>query len=376
MTEQRSICVVTQPLSPASESAAKSLTRVLSAITTVSIITANLPANSQLRDRHEIIDISEAGTGTHIMTAALRFVSNQLRICRAIYQRNDDIILFFGTTSYVLPIVFARLIGRIVVLEPRGNVPESLYQSWQDDYSKPVPFVASQLVWVLERIGYRFADGIITLSPSMVEDLQLKKYERKVYQNGAWNIDLDAFQSQIPYQDRDRRVGYVGRLSQEKGIEELVEIVSELPEDITFVFVGDGELRPWIESELADEIEEGRVELTGWVEHDQVPEQLSRLKLFVMTSRTEGLPITILEAMACGTPAYVKPVAGIPDIIEPGETGFLMNDQTPSEAAARLSSLLDSTSPALSQRCQAFVHTEYSYEAAVKRYQEALARWR
>jgi len=87
-------------------------------------------------------------------------------------------------------------------------------------------------------------------------------------------------------------------------------MVKQLPDDIEFVFVGDGALRPQIEEELADKIDRGSVRLAGWVDHDEVPAFLNSFRLLVMTSRTEGVPTTALEAMACGTPVCATPVGG------------------------------------------------------------------
>ena len=52
---------------------------------------------------------------------------------------------------------------------------------------------------------------------------------------------------------------------------------------------------------------------------------MNQLRLLVLPSQpTEGLPTAILEAMACGTPAYATPVSGVPDVVREGQNGFLM----------------------------------------------------
>ena len=132
--------------------------------------------------------------------------------------------------------------------------------------------------------------------------------------------------------ERKRRIGYLGRLDEEKGVDVLVEVVKELPEEVTFVFIGDGALRPRIERELADRIEAGSVELTGWVDHEDVSALLGELRLPVMTSRTEGVSTTALEAMACGTPVCATPVGGIPDVVEDWETGLLLDTESAKRA--------------------------------------------
>jgi glycosyltransferase involved in cell wall biosynthesis len=99
-------------------------------------------------------------------------------------------------------------------------------------------------------------------------------------------------------------------LEVEKGVSTLISAAKRLSEDVFFLFVGDGSFRTNAESHLADEIDAGRVEFTGWVTHDEVPAKLNQLKLLVMPSEpTEGLPTIILEALACGTPVYATPVS-------------------------------------------------------------------
>lgn len=367
------ICVVTQPLSGASEAAAHSLVAVLSALTGVSLVTANVPSNSELRTEHEIVEISQAGTGETIWTAGVRYLKNQLLMCRALRQRTEGTVLFFGTTSYLLPILYSRLLGKTVVLEPRGDVPHSLRIEWERTYPAVVSRSLAGVVKSLEEIGYRLSDGIITLSPSMASEMGLDRFKDKLYPNGAWHVELDGFERTLPYDSRTRTVGYLGRLGEEKGVRSLVSAVKQLPSDIDFVFVGDGPLRSFVEDELAAEIESGRVEITGWVDHEEVPAHLNELRLLVLSSKTEGLPTTILEALACGTPVYATPVGGVPDILVDGETGFLMTESDPAAVAERIETILSRDDiDRINRNAQELIEQEYVFEAAVDRYRSIL----
>ena len=88
------------------------------------------------------------------------------------------------------------------------------------------------------------------------------------------------------------------------------------------------------------------VEVTGWVDHEEVPAELNDLRLLVMPSEpTEGLPTVILEAMACGTPAYATPVSGVPDVVRERRTGFLMSSRDPDGIAADIEAILDREDP-------------------------------
>jgi len=369
------VCVVTQPLSDAGERISLNLLDVLSAITQVSLLTASVPEQSRLREEYEVIEVSDAGTGTNILVAAARFLLNQLRMAARLRRREEPVVLFFGPTAYLLPIVVATLAGKTVVLQPRGDVPLTLRLHWEERVPAPLARLLAGSVWVLEQIGFLLADHIVTYTPSMAEELDLGRYDSKLHTSGARYIDTERFAPAVPFEERDRVVGFLGRLDEEKGIRTLARVAQLLPEDVTFVFAGDGQLSEWAAAELADEREADRVELTGWVDHEDVPAVLNRFQLLVMPSQpTEGLPTVILEAFACGTPVYATPVAGVPDVVREGETGFRMRALDAEVIAADVEGILARDDlPAISDRCRQLVEDEYSFGAAVDRYRAILA---
>lgn len=369
MEDPPSVCVVTHPITEIGDLAVTSLLEVISACaSSVYLITANLPEDSEIRDKYGFSEISSKGMGGPIYVAAIRFVLNQLVMCREIHQRDENIVLFFGSTSYLLPILYARRTGKKVVLEPRGNVPDALYGKWKARMPDSIAYMLTIPVRVLERAGYASSHAILTLSPQMTDDLRLRRYSEKLHEHGARPVDVDRFSSKTPYEERDK-VGYLGRLDDEKGVDVLVEVVKELSEEHRFIFVGGGPLQELIETELQERIEDGSVQVTGWVDHSEVPEYLNELHLMLMTSRTEGVPTTALESMACGTPVCASPVGGIPDVITDGETGFLLERQTPQEIAERLEEILERDDLGeISRSARKFVVDNYGFDAVVEEY--------
>ena len=369
------VCVLTHPLGAAGENATRTLLEVLSAVTAVSLVTAYLPEDSEIRADHEVTEVSEKGAAqSTILLAAVRFLGNQLRMCRALYRRDEEVVIFFGATAYLIPILWAKLLGRTVLLEPRGDVPLTLRLGWEQRMPSPVAAALAGTVRLIERLGYRSADGIVTYTPSMATELGLDRYAEKLHTEGARYVDTDRFSPETPYEKRRRVVGFLGRLDEEKGIRELAAVARHLPDDVTFRFIGDGPLREWLETELAAERGAGRVDVTGWVDHEEVPAELNDLRLLVMPSEpTEGLPTVILEAMACGTPAYATPVSGVPDVVRADETGFLMEHREPDRIVADIEAILDREDlAAVSQRARELAVSEYSFEAAVERYRGLL----
>jgi glycosyltransferase involved in cell wall biosynthesis len=376
MADLPDVCVVTHPLAAAGENATRSLLDILSAVTGVALVTANLPADSEIRDRHELVELTRKGAGDSIAVAAARFLLNQLRMCRVVADREEEVVLFYGATAYLLPILFARAIGKTVLVEPRGDVPLTLRIAWEESLPSRVARTLAGLVRALERAGFAAAHGVVTYTPSMAEQLDLDPTDPDVYPTGARYVRTDDFDVRTPLEERERRVGFLGRLDEEKNVRELAAAAKGLPDDVTFTFIGDGDLREWLETELAAEIEAGRVEMRGWVDHDDVPAELDRLRLVVLPSEpTEGLPTTILEALACGTPVYATPVSGVPDVVRDGETGFLMDSTDPEDIRRELLAVLDREDlPAISRAGHELIQSEYSFEAAQERYREILQR--
>ena len=134
-------------------------------------------------------------------------------------------------------------------------------------------------------------------------------------------------------------LGYVGRLSEEKGLRYLIEAGSRLKEagiPVRILVVGDGEERSAIES-MAHRLGIGdRVIMTGF-QRDVEP-FLGAMDIFVLPSLTEGTPMALLEAMANGIPVVATGVGGVPGVVRSGTDGLLVRpgDSGEIEQAVRL----------------------------------------
>ncbi|MFB6187573.1 MAG: glycosyltransferase family 1 protein, partial [Halobacteriaceae archaeon] len=100
---ENDVCVVTHPLGSAGENATRTLLEILTAITSVSLITADLPMDSSIREGFDVVEVTSKDAGqSNPLISAWRFLRNQFRMSQEIARRNDEIFLFFGATSYVL----------------------------------------------------------------------------------------------------------------------------------------------------------------------------------------------------------------------------------------------------------------------------------
>lgn len=123
------------------------------------------------------------------------------------------------------------------------------------------------------------------------------------------------------------RLVCVGRLCEQKGQLLLLEAAQRLAQqgvEFELVLVGDGELRRECEELIARHGLGRRVRITGWATGERVREELNAARALVLPSFAEGLPVVIMEALALGRPVISTYVAGIPELVEPGVSGWLV----------------------------------------------------
>jgi len=119
----------------------------------------------------------------------------------------------------------------------------------------------------------------------------------------------------------------VGRLCTEKGQLQLIDAMAQLKAQAIagrLVLIGDGPMRQAIETRIAQHELEDHIELQGWADSEAVRQTLERSWALVLPSFAEGLPIVLMEALASGRPVISTYIAGIPELVEPGNYGWLV----------------------------------------------------
>jgi D-inositol-3-phosphate glycosyltransferase len=107
------------------------------------------------------------------------------------------------------------------------------------------------------------------------------------------------------------------------------------------VMLGEGELRDEVAARAAELGVEDRVHLLGNVPHPQYLRYLTEADVLLVTSRAEGLPQTIFDAMLAGTAVAAMPVSGIPEMVADGETGVLIRERTGGAVADAVARAMD-----------------------------------
>ena len=291
--------------------------------------------------------------------------------------RNIDVVIFYlGNGAYLLPLLCAKLLGKKTVFMATGLYSQISRVEYQRLLFGLGGVIFSAIYKVLEKITFALVDRITVESPAIIESMGLSEYERKIAILGALYIDLNQFKVTKTVEEREALFGYIGRLLSLKGIRELIgalPLILDEREDAGALIIGGGPLFEEVKSELAERGLSRRVNLIDQVPRDEIPHYLNKLKLCVLPSCTEGLPAIVQEAMACGTPVLATAVGGIPDLIKDGETGFIMEDNSPQCIAENVIRALNHPGlEEIARNARLLIEEEYSYQAMVPKCQHAL----
>jgi colanic acid/amylovoran biosynthesis glycosyltransferase len=124
-----------------------------------------------------------------------------------------------------------------------------------------------------------------------------------------------------------RRLVCVGRLGEQKGHLVLLEAMRRAFDRgclFDLVLAGDGDLRAAIETRIGALGLQPHVRVTGWIASADVRSELESSRALILPSFAEGLPVVLMEAMALGRPVVTTYVAGIPELVRSGESGWLV----------------------------------------------------
>ena len=163
---------------------------------------------------------------------------------------------------------------------------------------------------------------------------------------------------------------FVGRLSPEKGILTLLDAWSRLSEPVVLKIVGSGPLDQMVvDAAQAD----SRIEFLGWRDRSEVLSLLKAAAMLVFPSQWyEGLPLTIIEALAVGTPVIASRLGAMNEVIDDGETGYLFNPADAVDLAGRITYAREQRLEHATIRCNARKAFEATFTAD-QNYQQLLA---
>ncbi len=189
---------------------------------------------------------------------------------------------------------------------------------------------------VLERFSMHRVDQPIFVCKFDLEiakemGIKFRSLEPEVIYNG-FEVSQASSESPTP-----KRVVYIGRLVYQKDPLLMVEVASLLAEDgFTFEFIGGGPLLGEVQKRISELGLDFAVRLKGNVTHDEALRALAESSYAILTSRWEGLPVAMIEAMSLGVAVIVPDICGIPEVISSGKTGYLVHSRDPREFAVAI----------------------------------------
>jgi glycosyltransferase involved in cell wall biosynthesis len=302
-----------------------------------------------------------------------RYLWVLIRISQQIRKRRSSVdkwifIFFFGSGAF-LPLLTAKFSKKPTALLLTGA--DTQFVNTAKD---PLSCAYKALTYA----SYVLIDKFIIYSPSLITKWNLKKYRHKILIAHRHFLDFDMFAVTTPLSDRPLLIGYIGRLSEEKGVQHFIQTLPAIfydQPDLRVLIGGDGQLKESVEKFLQEERLTARVDFPGWISHENLSKYLNQLRLLVIPSYTEGLPNIMLEAMACGTPVLATPVGAIPDVIKDCKTGFIMENNSPECIAENVIRVL--TSPDMEQvaeKGRRFVEENFTFERVIARWKEVLEK--
>jgi len=250
----------------------------------------------------------------------------------------------------------AAVLGRLAARAAR--VPVVIYTAHGFYFHDGMSPLVRRLVITLEKALGRMTDMVFTQSG---EDAAIALKEGICREENLLcignGVDVDRFTPQaspdgvrgkLGLSEHDKVIGFVGRIVSEKGVLELIEaiplVLKKVP-SARLIIVGDtlasdrdGQAKKAVSRLLECHSLDSRVLFTGLIEN--VPEVMSAIDVFVLPSHREGMPRTIIEAMASGKPVVATNIRGSREEVLPGSTGLLVPVKDPAALATAITAIL------------------------------------
>lgn len=288
-------------------------------------------ASAQRRLGHDItaVELSSGPEGA----LGQEFRDSGARVCRVAQRDGFDPTLYPRLVSLFrrlrVQLVHTHNPGPLIYAAPAGKLARARVV-----HTKHGEHRDTARRWFLRRTAARFTDAFVAVSDTTAKFARRHREcsadKLRVIRNGT---DLSRFSRDPEARARVRGeldipadawvIGTVGRYVPEKDPELLVRAAAELLADgVHLVLAGGGVLEDDLRRVAAEQSHPERVHVLGL--RSDVPALLAAFDVFAISSRTEGLPIALIEAMASELPVVSTSVGGIPQVIEHGASGLLV----------------------------------------------------
>lgn len=265
-----------------------------------------------------------------------------LKLYKILKVNKIDVIHTHGTVAGV----WGRLAASL------ARTPVIIYTLHGIHYLNSHNRIFKQIFILIDQILSKFSDKIICVANSD----QKKGYEYKLFEKGKsivihngvdikefkFNKKAKAKKAEFNINSDSPVIGIVARLHVQKGYHfffEAIKLVKEKFSNVKVLVIGDGPLLFELKEQVLRLKLTDNVIFTGT--RDDIPDLLSIMDVFVLSSLWEGMPLTVLEAMACKTPIVATNVDGVSEAIQEGKTGILVPPKNSKKMANEIINILE-----------------------------------
>ncbi len=277
----------------------------------------------------------------------------------------------------VARIVFKKKV--VVIVESHGDFERFLFLQSRTALS----VVYRPIMKAVARFSLKRADALRAVSKATKKQLEVRSPGTPIVQFPAWT-DMELF-LQAGEQKRNfcstPTILFVGSLVPGKGVHVALESFTSIADEFRvteLVIIGTSDDHTYVETlrkSIRPDLEE-RIRFLGQLPQSQVAQHMAEASVLVIPSLSEGLGRVIFEAMACQTPVIGSRVGGIPDMIQEGETGFLIPPGDASALARRLKWILKCPEKAteIGSSARKFAREFFSEEQYVENYSDLIEK--
>jgi len=226
-----------------------------------------------------------------------------------------------------------------------------------------------KIFFILEKIAASFGGTVIGCSTDEL------KYAKKISRSCILipnGVDLALIQNVKQNNKVNHgtiRIGTSGRISAQKNPHFFHSIASTLADkNITFLWIGDGEMSHLLK------MHDNKISITGWKNRKESLALTATLDIYVQTSLWEGMPVSVLEAMALGKPVVATDIVGNRDLVLHGKTGYLSNSESDFVSYLRILINDESMRKKMGEAGRGEVMLKYDIKKLVKQFESLYAR--
>ena len=316
-----------------------------------------VPARRARPDRSGLFEMA-----TYVASAAIALP----RVLRV--ERPDAAIVFFSMPCGPLGLLAYKWAHVPYIVSLRGaDVPSDEVKRFTSHYKVLRPVIGR--LWRDANALVAVSNGLRSHAEQITPDIPIQ-----VISNA---IDLSQF---TPPRQREAdgpvRLLYVGRFTVAKNVQTLVEAVAELAGrevgDFELELVGEGAQRPALERMVAERGLARRVHFADWIPRDRIADHYRRADIFATATTWEGMPNTVLEAMACGLPIVGSQAPGLQELVEDSVNGYLVPIKDAEAMADALALLIDNgyERRRMGRQSRLLVERQFAWEQIAAQYVE------